>query len=141
MSQTEKIDYFAARLWHHVCQRGFDASQEDLIASAKEVHAALGDLDAAALQQQIGESLAGLVLKTAVRQYARPHCTTCSKLPSCPATGLEPCESYLRDVNAHKSGRDNLAESMSYLDGVFGIDAQELQIVICRFLDEMGNLH
>lgn len=132
------MDRFVARLWQHVRLRALHADDQALEMSCKQVHESLRGFDPLEQWEEVGEALAAHILQYTVEHYSRPQCIACRNFVGCPTTESGPCEKFARDEQAYASGRAMLADAIYMLDGVYGIDAQELLSILCRFLDEMA---
>lgn len=137
-SRYQAVERFVARLWQHARLRAMNADSDSLVASAKQLKPLYDRLSPQEQGEEVGESLAAHILNFAVHQYSRINCIICTKFIGCKEAENGPCDSFVQDKAAYHSGRALLAEAVYLLDGAYGIDAQEMLSVICRFLDEMA---
>lgn len=136
-SRYQAVERFVARLWQHVRLRAMKADDDSLITGARQLRT-LYDKLTIQEQEEAGEALAAHILNFAVNQYSRKNCIICSKFIGCKEAENGPCDNFEQDKAAYHSGRALLAEAVYLLDGAYGIDAQEMLSIICRFLDEMA---
>lgn len=137
-SRYQAVERFVARLWQHARLRAMKADPDSLAGSAKQLKLFYDKLTPKEQEDEVGESLAAHILNFAVHQYSRKNCIICTKFIGCEDAENGPCANFVQDKAAYHSGRALLAEAVYLLDGAYGINAQEMLSIICRFLDEMA---
>jgi len=105
--------------------------------SRKQVRRSLHGFDPIIQWEAVGEALAVHILLYVVERFARPNCMACKAFASCPKTGSGPCEKFHRDTKAYEAGLALLADAICMLDGVYGLDAEELLAVVSMFLGQI----
>ena len=126
---SEQIKAFVNNLWTYTEQRslGLAHRKED----AKKVRESLQDIDVSRWQDEIADELSGHILLSAVK-VDRQRGLSCA-ISACEARGHVFCGLHSDDNAVHQFGRSIILETICRLDGVFGLDYQQMASIVVHY--------
>ena len=142
VSPAEKfvIDNFVHHLHALVWLRTYGASYELIHERALRLKAILGNLDVNKHYQEIGETLAALILTTVIKCFWQKNCQVCSHFTSCYTNDpipSGPCKKFVNNDLLYSTRKLRFTEAVMQLDGAYGLDAPQILSVMHTYLDGM----